>query len=66
MTDDGPGLPEGFELEAATQSLGMRVVTSLVNQLGGRVQASGHDESSGAKFDVVLPSPPPKDRSVRG
>lgn len=57
VTDDGPGLPKGFEIEAATQSLGMRVVTSLANQLGGRVQASGDDEGTGARFNVVLPSP---------
>lgn len=56
VIDDGPGLPKGFELHAATQSLGMRVVTGLVNQLGGRVQASGHDEGNGAKFSVGLPS----------
>lgn len=62
VTDDGPGLPRGFELEAATQSLGMRVVTSLVRQLGGRVQASGHDKSNGAKFSVCLPSPSPDHR----
>ncbi|MFC7380485.1 sensor histidine kinase [Brevundimonas sp. GCM10030266] len=58
VTDDGPGLPKGFEIEAATQSLGMRVVTGLVSQLGGQVQASGHDESNGARFSVVLPPPP--------
>lgn len=57
VTDDGPGLPDGFELEAATQSLGMRVVTSLANQLGGRVQASGHNEGDGAQFNVALPIP---------
>jgi len=57
VTDDGPGLPKGFELEAVTQSLGMRVVTSLVSQLGGKVQASGHDEGNGAKFHITLPAP---------
>jgi two-component sensor histidine kinase len=58
VTDDGPGLPKGFEVEAATQGLGMRVVTALVDQLGGRVWASGHDESNGARFSIVLPPPP--------
>lgn len=57
VTDDGPGLPDGFAPEAATQGLGMRVVTSLANQLGGRVQASGHNEGDGAQFNVARPSP---------
>lgn len=57
VTDDGPGLPNGFEPDAATQSLGMRVVTSLVKQLGGRVEASGQDQGIGAKFNITLPAP---------
>lgn len=57
VTDDGPGLPNGFEPDAVTQSLGMRVVTSLVNQLGGSVRASGSDRGNGAKFSITLPVP---------
>lgn len=57
VTDDGPGLPDGFELETSTQGLGMRVVTSLVGQLGGRVHASGTDRGSGTEFHVALPLP---------
>ncbi len=46
--DDGPGLPDGFDIEHS-QGLGMRVVTSLVQQLDGTVNAHN---GSGARFEI--------------
>lgn len=49
VTDDGVGLPEGFD-PAGCATLGMQLVGSLVAQLGGRLEvASG---LSGASFVV--------------
>jgi PAS domain S-box-containing protein len=36
VTDDGCGLPEGFRIDAV-RSLGLRIVTALVGQVGGRL-----------------------------
>jgi two-component sensor histidine kinase len=48
VQDDGPGLPEGFDPEHSS-GLGMRVVTSLVQQLEGTLHAHN---GSGAHFDI--------------
>ncbi len=37
VADDGIGLPDDFEIGRASRSLGMRVVGSLVRQLGAQV-----------------------------
>ena len=49
IADDGPGLPDGFDITAGN-GLGMRVVTSLVRQLKGTVEAGNHQ--GGAHFVV--------------
>lgn len=54
VIDDGPGLPDDFEPEAS-RGLGMRVVRSLVRQLGGSLQADNRTEG-GARFSVKVPS----------
>lgn len=46
--DDGPGLPDGFDIEHS-DGLGMRVVTSLVQQLDGTIWAHN---GSGARFEI--------------
>ncbi len=46
--DDGPGLPEGFDIEHSS-GLGMRVITSLVQQLDGTINAHN---GSGARFEI--------------
>ena len=49
VSDDGVGLPEGVDLEQ-TESLGLRLVTSLVSQLEARVEL---DRSAGTTFRII-------------
>lgn len=49
VEDDGVGLPEGFDPDAESRSLGMKLVSSLANQLGGKVAWSSN---GGARFSV--------------
>lgn len=55
VSDDGAGLPPGFD-PGSGRGLGMKVVSSLVQQLGGRLLFGGGEESRGSKFTVALPS----------
>jgi two-component sensor histidine kinase len=48
VRDDGPGLPLGFDLEQTT-GLGMRVITSLVQQLDGTIAVG---PGPGAQFEI--------------
>jgi two-component system, sensor histidine kinase PdtaS len=56
VLDDGPGLPAGFD-PAESKGLGMKIISSLVKQIGGKLQivlgANGH----GAAFTVTFCSP---------
>ncbi len=52
VTDDGPGLPEGFD-PAARTGLGMRVVRSLIRQHRGKLEF-GNRREGGAWFNVIL------------
>jgi two-component sensor histidine kinase len=49
VADDGPGLPEGFDA-GSTGGLGMRLVRTLVRQLGGSLEAA--NVAGGARFSV--------------
>jgi two-component sensor histidine kinase len=53
VSDAGRGLPAGFDLHKARDSLGMRVITSLAAQLRGELTASSADP--GARFTLVFP-----------
>jgi len=54
VLDNGPGLPEGFDLES-TQSLGLQIVTGLVSQLGGQMSVrQGSGEFAGAGFEMTF------------
>lgn len=53
VTDDGAGLPPGFD-PVKSGGLGMRLVTAFVAQLGAALQVS--DAAPGARFAVVLPA----------
>jgi two-component sensor histidine kinase len=52
VSDDGPGLPEGFD-PRAQNGLGMRMVLSLVDQMNGRLIAV--PTARGARFVISLP-----------
>lgn len=51
VRDNGRGLPEGFDPAATRDSLGMKVVSGLVQQLGGVLEARNED---GACFVLHL------------
>jgi PAS domain S-box-containing protein len=52
ISDNGNGLPEGFDLKKAA-SLGMHLVTALANQLHGAIHA---ENQNGAVFTLVFPA----------
>ena len=53
VANDGPGLPEEFD-PAAGKGLGMRIIRSLVKQIGGELQISRSDKNQGARFTVLF------------
>jgi two-component sensor histidine kinase len=53
VSDDGIGLPEGFEIGRASKSLGMRVVGSLTRQLGATLTIP--PAGRGAAFQLAVP-----------
>lgn len=55
VSDDGPGLPAGFNPSAST-GLGMKIVHSLVKQIGGALQIINGDNGRGARFTVTFRS----------
>jgi two-component sensor histidine kinase len=52
VRDEGVGLPQGFDL-ARPMGLGMRIVTSFVEQLKGTIEIRRH--KPGTEFVVILP-----------
>jgi two-component sensor histidine kinase len=54
VCDEGPGLAPGFRTNGHRTSLGMRIVTSLVRQLGGSLTASNRTDRKGACFSVTF------------
>jgi two-component system, sensor histidine kinase PdtaS len=56
VSDDGPGLPAGFD-PAKSKGLGMRIVGSLVKQIGGELQIRPGKNARGASFTVTFCSP---------
>jgi len=52
VSDDGPGLPPGFEL-SATRGLGLRLVEAFAERLGGTL--SWGNDGPGARFTVAFP-----------
>jgi two-component system, sensor histidine kinase PdtaS len=55
VSDDGPGLPIGFD-PAASMGLGMKIIQSLVKQIGGALQIINGDNGRGARFTVAFRS----------
>jgi two-component sensor histidine kinase len=56
VLDDGPGLPAGFEPENSN-GLGLKLVLSLVNQIGGELQIVPRDNGRAARITVAFCSP---------
>jgi two-component sensor histidine kinase len=56
VVDDGPGLPEGF-LPEKSKGLGMKIVTSLVTQIGGQLRFEAGDNGRGTLFTVNFQAP---------
>jgi len=53
VSDDGPGLPEGFD-PAADTGLGMRIIRSLVGQIAGELRIGSADGGRGTRFTVLF------------
>ena len=53
VLDDGPGLPAGFD-PAKSKGLGMKIVLSLVKQIGGELHILPGDNGRGARFSVTF------------
>ena len=52
MTDNGVGLPEGFDI-ATSESLGLQLVSTLSNQLDAELQVVGGE---GASVQLTFPA----------
>jgi two-component system, sensor histidine kinase PdtaS len=53
VSNDGPGLPDGFD-GADHKRLGMRIVRSLVERIGGELQIGQGDRNQGTRFTVLF------------
>ena len=53
VSDEGPGLPEGFN-PTETNGLGMKLISSLVRQIGGQLQIARGDNGKGTQFTVLF------------
>jgi two-component sensor histidine kinase len=53
VSNDGPALPEGFD-PAACKGLGMRIIRSFVERIGGELQIGRGDKNRGAQFTVLF------------
>jgi two-component sensor histidine kinase len=53
VSNDGLSLPDGFD-PAAGKGLGMRIIRSLVKQIGGELQIGRGDRNQGTRFTVLF------------
>jgi two-component sensor histidine kinase len=53
VSNDGPGLPEDFD-PADRKGLGMRIIQSLVRQIGGELRFGQGDGNQGTRFTVLF------------
>jgi two-component sensor histidine kinase len=53
VSDDGPGFPAGFDPKKS-KGLGMKIISSLVNQIGGQSLFGPNLAGSGARFTVLF------------
>jgi two-component system, sensor histidine kinase PdtaS len=57
VTDDGPGLPEGFD-PLRNQGLGMKIIHSLVKEIDGTLLFSAGDGGRGTRVEVTFAPQP--------
>lgn len=55
VCDEGQGLPDDFDPYSATAGLGMRVITSLADQLQGTLSVGPREDGEGACLTVTFP-----------
>jgi two-component sensor histidine kinase len=55
VSDDGDGLPEGFE-PASSPGLGMKIVRALVDRIDGKLSWSRGVDGKGTRFEVTFSS----------
>ena len=53
VSNDGPILPEGFD-PAACKGLGMRIIRSFVERIGGELRIGRGDKNQGTRFTVLF------------
>lgn len=53
VSDDGPGLPKEFDPTAA-RGLGMKLISSLVGQIGGQLHVAPGNNGKGTRFTVLF------------
>jgi len=53
VSDDGPGFPKGFD-PTKSKGLGMKIVASLVKQIGGQSLFGPNLSGRGARFTVLF------------
>jgi DNA topoisomerase VI subunit B len=53
VSDDGPGFPEGFDPKKS-KGLGMKIVSSLINQIDGQSLFGPNHLGGGARFMVLF------------
>jgi two-component system, sensor histidine kinase PdtaS len=58
VLDDGTGLPAGFD-PAQSKGLGMKIISSQVKQIGGKLHIVSGENGRGARFTVTFRPPKP-------
>jgi len=53
IANDGPTLPEGFD-PAACKGMGMKIVRSFIERIGGELQIGRGDKNRGTRFTVLF------------
>ncbi len=56
VSDDGPGLPAGFD-PGRSKGLGMKIISSLVKQIGGKLQITTGESGRGTCCAVTFCAP---------
>jgi two-component sensor histidine kinase len=63
VSNNGPGLPDGFN-PAACKGLGMKIIRSFVEQIGGELKFGPCDTKKGTRFTVLFAQGTPALKNV--